>query len=613
MQLRFPIRFKLMSILLLVITLVVGIITYTMAALFHTDKTTYIYDMTSLIAQHVAEESYSLHIGYEERLKLFSRIMLDPNLPQNEKNGLLQQLFEDIGEFVSVTLYDKGEEQLTVYDVDSLEQAGLSRADLADYRQSHPLPEEKVIEEEGYVVNSTLNEALPTLTIATLIKVPDREDAYVISAVVRMERLLNVVNRSSVFETFLMDSNGEILAHKDLNLVVAHAMVDWIPPEARSKLDVLVDRQSTATILEYTMGEEAVVAGYARTRAKHGSLIAGVQVPKSAAYLTARELLGNLIWVALGLLILAALLGVVWAQRITRPIERLSEAAKAVGQGGFNVRLNVESRDELGALANSFNTMTTELHSRETALESAQSALVQSEKMAAFGQLGAGIAHEIKNPLAGILGYAQLSKRKVEKDGPVYNNLTVIEKETKRCKDIIENLMKFARKEDVKKEPTDINQVIEETIAIVDHQLSVNQIQIIKTLGEGLPHIYADGNQIKQVLINFMINAQQAMDGNPGEVRISSSLLSSGQVEIRVVDNGPGMTAEVKARVFEPFFTTKVAGKGTGLGLSVTFGIIRDHQGTVVIESEPGKGAAFIVTLPVYNEERDDGQRVANG
>ncbi len=603
MNLRFPIRFKLMSILLLVITLVVSIITYTMAALFHTDKTTYIYDMTSIIAQHVAEESYSLHLGYEEKLSLFSRIMIDSGLPQNEKNILLQRLFEDIGEFVSVSLYENGKEQVTIYDSDSLTKAGLSREELSNYRQSNPLPGDKVIDEEGYIVNSTLNESLPTLTIAILIKSPETGNSHIVSAMVRMERLLNVVNRSSVFETFLMDNKGSILAHKDLNLIVAHTIVDWIPLEAREKLKVLTDMQSTATIVEYVVKGEPVVAGYARARVKHGSLIAGVQVPKSAAYLTARELLGNLLWVALGLLILAALLGIIWAQRITRPIERLSEAAKAVGQGGFDIRLDVESRDELGALASSFNTMTTELHSREVALESAQSALVQSEKMAAFGQLGAGIAHEIKNPLAGILGYAQLSKRKVEKDGPVYNNLVVIEKETKRCKDIIENLMKFARKEDVKKEPTDVNLIIEETIAIVDHQLSVNQVKIVKVLDNQVPEIYADGNQIKQALINFMINAQQAMDGVPGEVRISSCLLVSGRVEVRVADSGPGMTDEVKARVFEPFFTTKAAGKGTGLGLSVTFGIIRDHQGTVEIESEPGKGAAFIVTLPAYDEQ----------
>ncbi len=600
MQLRFPIRFKLMSMLLLVITLVVGVITYTMAALFHTDKTTYIYDMTSLIAQHTAQEAYFLNVGYEERLRLFSRIMLDPGLPQKEKSLLLQNLFEDISEFVAVTLYENGEEQVTVYDVNSLEKAGLSKADLAANRQLHPLPMEAILEGESYAVNSTLNEALPTLTIAVSMTM-EAGHPRVAAAVVRMERLLSVVNRSSAFETFLMDSKGVVLAHEDIALVVTHAMVDWIPPEARAKLEALVQQQSTATILEYPLpGGEAVVAGYARSQ--YSSLIAGVQVPKSAAYLTARELLDNMVWVALGLLVLSALLGVVWAQRITRPMEVLSAAARSVGQGGFKLRLDVTSRDELGTLAGSFNTMAAELNDREEALESAQSALVHSEKMSAFGQLGAGIAHEVKNPLAGILGYAQLSKRKVEKDSSVYKNLSVIEKETRRCKEIIENLMKFARQEDVKKQLTDVNEVIEETITIVDHQLSVNRVKIFRELGEGLPVIFADGNQIKQVLINFIINAQQAMDGEPGEVRVSSGLLASGEVEIRVADNGPGMTEEVKAKVFEPFFTTKPAGKGTGLGLAVTFGIIRDHQGTVAIESEPGKGATFIISLPAHNQ-----------
>ncbi len=609
MQLRFPIRFKLMSMLLLVITLVVGVITYTMASLFHTDKTTYIYDMTSLVAQHVAEEAYFLNAGYEDRLRLFSRIMLDPGLPQKEKSLLLQKLFEDISEFVAVTLYENGEEQVTVYDVNSLEQAGLSKADLAANRQLHPLPMATILEGASYVVNSTLNEALPTLTIAVSMTM-EAGHPRVAAAVVRMDRLLSVVNRSSAFETFLMDSQGAVLAHQDIALVVTHAMVDWIPLEARAKLEALVQQQSTATILEYIVsGGEPVVAGYARSQ--HSSLIAGVQVPKSAAYLTARELLDNMVWVALGLLVLSALLGVVWAQRITRPMEVLSAAARSVGQGGFKLHLDVTSRDELGTLAGSFNTMAAELNDREEALETAQSALVHSEKMSAFGQLGAGIAHEVKNPLAGILGYAQLSKRKVEKDSSVYKNLSVIEKETRRCKEIIENLMKFARQEDVKKQLTDVNEVIEETIAIVDHQLSVNKVKIIRGLGEGLPAIFADGNQIKQVLINFIINAQQAMEGEPGEVRVSSGLLASGWVEIRVADNGPGMTEEVKAKVFEPFFTTKPAGKGTGLGLAVTFGIIRDHQGTVAIESEPGKGATFIISLPTHGLA--NGELVENG
>ncbi len=597
-----------MITLLVVITLVVGAITYTMARLFHSDKTTYIYDLTSVVAQHVADEADALHVGYQERLKLFSRIMLDPALPQRDKNNLLRDLFEDIGEFVAVTLHDESEELVTVYDARSLESAGLVKADLQAYRQAHPLPLAEILAGDVYAANSTLNEALPTLTIALALSDKEEGRRNVASAVVRLEKLLALTRRSSVFETFLLDSEGVVLAHNDISMVVRHAELDWMPAEIQAKLQVLKEGQSAATTLEYDLADGSpIVAGYAR--AQQGTLVGGVEVPKSAAYLTARELLDTMIWVSLGLLVLAAIIGIVWAQRLTRPIETLSEAVKVVGRGNFNIQLNVESRDEIGALAGSFNTMTTELHDRDEALQNAQSALVQSEKMAAFGQLGAGIAHEVKNPLAGILGYAQLSKRKVDKESPIYKNLLVIEKETKRCKDIIENLMKFSRHESGHKRPTDINAVIEDAATIVDHQLGVNQVKLIKQLDSGLPKVYADGNQLQQVLINFFINAQQAMDGNAGEVTVSSTLLDESLIEISVRDTGPGIAPDVLEKVFEPFFTTKPVGKGTGLGLSVTFGIIRDHKGELRVESVLGEGAAFIFTIPVYDEKMANTKR----
>ncbi len=600
MQLVIPIRFKLMVTLLVVITLVVGSITYTMAKLFHTDKTTYIYDLTSIVAQHVADEAHALHTGYQQRLKLFSRIMLDPALSQSDKGKLLRELFTDIGEFVAVTLYDENGEQVTVYDARSLENAGLTKADLEAYRQQHPLPLAAIRAGEIYAVNSSLNETLPTMTIALTLFDKEAGISSVAAAVVRLDKLMTLTRRSSVFESFLLDSEGRVLAHNDISLVVRHAELDWIPDSALAKLQVLRQGQSAATTLEYDIaGGESIVAGYAR--AQHGTLIGGVQVPKSAAYLTARELLDNMVWVALVLLALAAIIGVLWAQRLTRPIESLSEAVKVVGQGNFNIHLKVNSRDEIGALAGSFNTMTTELHDREEALQTAQTALVQSEKMAAFGQLGAGIAHEVKNPLAGILGYAQLSKRKVDKESPIYKNLLVIEKETKRCKDIIENLMKFSRNDSGNKRPTDINSVIDDAATIVDHQLGVNRVTLTKKLASDLPKVYADGNQLQQVLMNFMINAQQAMDGKPGEVTVSSALVDE-LIEIRVSDNGPGIPPDILEKVFEPFFTTKPVGKGTGLGLSVTFGIIRDHKGELRVESTVGEGAAFIFTLPVFDE-----------
>jgi signal transduction histidine kinase len=217
--------------------------------------------------------------------------------------------------------------------------------------------------------------------------------------------------------------------------------------------------------------------------------------------------------------------------------------------------------------------------------------------MAAFGQLGAGIAHEVKNPLAGILGYAQLALRKVGKDDSAHQHLQIIEKEAKRCKTIIESLLRFARQEPTDYAPVDLTRVAEEAIAIVDHQLAIHRVTIEKQLSP-VPMIMGAGNQLQQVLMNLLINAQQAMEPGGGTVRVSTGV-AGGAVELRVSDTGPGIEPEVRSKIFEPFFTTKPAGKGTGLGLSVTYGIVHDHRGEIRLADEPGRGATFVVTFPV--------------
>ena len=591
--LRFSLRFKMLLVLLSVITVVVGVITFTMARLFHTDKTAYIHDLTSVIALHTAEETRSLLVGYSERLQVFSRIMYQQDLDQEQKDELLKRLFEDFGEFVAVTLYENGVEQATVYDANTLETAGLSKEALFQYRKDHPPPLATLQTGKAYVENATLSAKLPTLVIAVVQTTPEKKTSVAVMAVVRLESLLRLASRSKVFETFLVDGQGVLVAHTDPARVVQRTKVDWIP-----RLKELQQQSSFGTTLEYNTQEGVeMVGGFARV--EFGGLLAGVQIPKTAAYLTGRELLNDLIGVSLGLLIVSALLSLFLARLITRPIERLSEAAREVGSGKFDVQVESTSRDEIGDLGASFNQMTAELKAREEALQQAQAALVQSEKISAFGQISAGIAHEVKNPLAGILGYTQLSLRKLEKEDPLRKNLEIIEKETRRCKTIIDNLMKFARQEKALMEPMDLNQTVEDAIVIVAHQLGINEIVLEKDLAPQLPQTHGNANQIQQVLMNLMINAQQAMEGQPGTIKITTRQADIGHIAVQVSDTGPGIPRDIQSKIFEPFFTTKPAGKGTGLGLSVTYGIIKDHKGEIRLESEPGQGTTFVITLPV--------------
>jgi signal transduction histidine kinase len=354
------------------------------------------------------------------------------------------------------------------------------------------------------------------------------------------------------------------------------------------------------TAQEYVANGIEVIGGQAE--ADFAGVTAVAQIPKSAAYLASRELLSRLVLVALALLLMSTVLGLIGAYRVTGPMQRLSAATREIARGVFDTKVTVQSRDEIGDLAGSFNQMASELHEREQALEEAQSQLIQSEKLAAFGQLGAGIAHEVKNPLAGILGCAQLSLRKVDRDTPVEKNLRLIEKETKRCKAIIENLLRFARQEKALLEPIHINPVVVDAVAIVAHQLGMHKVVLEQDLADDLPVVHGNANQLQQVLMNLLMNAQQAMEGEPGTVRISTALGEDGQVQIFVADNGPGMSAEIQEKLFEPFFTTKPGGKGTGLGLSVSFGIIKDHGGEISAESQLGQGTVFTITLPILSE-----------
>jgi signal transduction histidine kinase len=355
---------------------------------------------------------------------------------------------------------------------------------------------------------------------------------------------------------------------------------------------------------EFRQGTEAMTGGFARMEF-HG-LRAGAYLPSAVAYLASKGLLATLVTVSLILLAAIAVASIAWSSALTRSLGSLARAAQEIGRGRFDAQVTVRTRDELGQLADSFNQMAAELRAREDALRHAQAQLIQSEKMAAFGQLGAGIAHEIKNPLAGVLGLVQLTSRTLPNEDPNKAALATIEKETKRCRTIIDHLLRFARPEKVAREPVALSAVVADAVALTRHTMGTHGIELRIDVPETLPKIHASANQIQQVLMNLVMNAEQAMEERGrGVVNVTATRGADNFVEVRVSDDGPGIPKPAMERIFEPFFTTKPAGKGTGLGLSVSFGIIRDHGGTIRVESEPGRGATFVIRLPI-DPPKDD-------
>ena len=300
--------------------------------------------------------------------------------------------------------------------------------------------------------------------------------------------------------------------------------------------------------------------------------------------------------IGLSLAAIAAISALLWAifhRLVGRPVGRLLAATRAVAAGDLSYRLPVRRTDELSQLAASFNEMTVRL-------AEARHQVYQSNKLASLGRLAAGIAHEINNPLTGVLTYSSFLLKRAA-DGETRQDLETIVHETKRCREIVRGLLDFARQVPPKKSPTDVNQVIARALDIVDNQLKVQNIQVTRSLREDLPRIHADPNQLQQVLVNLLVNAADAfVDGNR-QIFLSSELVpgASGQrIEVKVIDNGCGIAEQNLGKVFEPFFTTKDR-KGTGLGLAVVWGIVSEHGGTIEVDSKVGRGTTFTVRLPV--------------
>ena len=228
--------------------------------------------------------------------------------------------------------------------------------------------------------------------------------------------------------------------------------------------------------------------------------------------------------------------------------------------------------------------------------------LLQAEKMAALGQTISGVAHELNNPLATILSWAERLSERDSLDESVRRGLQTILGESERAARIVRNLLTFARKRQTTRMMVDVNQIVRETLALRAYEQRVTNIQVIDALAAGLPQVFADGHQIQQVLLNLVINAEQAMLAANGRgvlvVRTWHDLHGEAVI-LEINDDGPGIPEEVRPKIFDPFFTTKEVGQGTGLGLTVAYAIVQEHGGRIRLESRPNSGASFFVELPV--------------
>ena len=223
---------------------------------------------------------------------------------------------------------------------------------------------------------------------------------------------------------------------------------------------------------------------------------------------------------------------------------------------------------------------------------------MHSEKLASMGQLAAGIAHELNNPLGTIVLLADVLKKETPEDDPKREDLKVIIQETARCKNIVADLLNFSRQQELLTQDVYIPALVEQVLTSIYHQPAFEGIKIIQDFDAQIPAIQADPAQLQQVFINLLSNAADAIDGE-GQIEISAQPTNGQWIEIKVSDSGCGISPEHLRKLFAPFFTTKALGKGTGLGLSIVYGIIKMHRGQIVAQSQEGVGTTFVITLPV--------------
>jgi len=316
-------------------------------------------------------------------------------------------------------------------------------------------------------------------------------------------------------------------------------------------------------------------------------------------------------------LMLAISGGLVWFL-VRRPIKRLTAGVRRLAAKDLSFRFGFRRRDEIGELAQAFDYMAGELETlnrtledrirRKTQqLEAAQEKLIHSEKLASLGQLSAAVAHEINNPLAGIFTYARLLEKKLPPDKPIIDWIRTIQHESRRCGDIVSNLLVFARKHNTEMARAEVKTIVDRTRAVVGHNLQMQGIKLACEV-EQVPQVWCDASQIQQVLTAIIMNAVDAMASQPekqGNLRIRAALTPENRVNIAVTNDGPPIPKDVLPHIFEPFFSTKNKASGVGLGLAVAYGIVKRHGGEIQVDT--GAETTFHVILPLG--DTGDGER----